>query len=352
MTSVQPTAASPFARHWVSLLIGAIISIAALVLVFRQVDFDSFWQHIRQADTYTILAMILVYLSTLFARTRRWQTLAREPISFWPAFHLINISYLLNAVLPLRLGDLSRILLMSRQPGQTAASGLSALTVERLLDLSFALLCLGIGLFFLPEGAALPAETSSTVGLMIIVTISGILLLLVLRRTHPLLLRLVHLITSFFPASLAQRLNAFIEDTFRSLQVAMQWQRLLYVLLWSTLLWAGYTGYFQLGLYAFTRQQAPLEIGLLTLGIVALGVAAPSLPGAIGVFQAAAVLALRINDYDTSVATSYAWSIWAIETAIIIGVGIVSLWAIGMSFRRLTNEVSRSLDQGLETVTE
>jgi hypothetical protein len=322
------------------MLIGALVSGGALALVFSQVNLGEFAAHLRQADGRFIVGMMLVYLMVIVLRAVRWQALVSEPMQFGQASRIINVSYLLNTVLPLRVGEIARVWLMGRTSKQSAASGLSALTLERLLDLSFALLCVGLGLILLPLSSSLSAETTSTLGLMLIVTVIGIVAVIALSRTHRPIMRVLHLMVRPLPTGLAARLTAFADDLLSSLQTSVKPGRLLKSALWSLLLWAGYVSYYQLGLAGFMPTTPSLGVGLLVVGFIALGGAAPSLPGAVGIFQAAAVLALTLNHYDASLATSYAWGVWVPQTVMVIFAGAVSAWGMGLSLTHLTRSIS------------
>lgn len=331
-------------KNMVLVGVGALVSLGAIGFLFSQVDINEVIENIRQAETAYILILLPLYLLCMYLRSVRWQHLLQAHLPFWRAFHITNIGYFFNAVLPLRLGEVVRILLMSREPNQSAGAGLSALTLERLLDLAFALMCIGIGLVLIPDSAALPAETTSTLGVLIVMTIIGGLGVVFLPRTHPLILRLLKWLSRPLPASLAQRGLKFAEDTLNGLRIIATPRRLLNTLSLSAILWATYYAFFYIGLFAFLDDTPAPGVGLLVTGFIALGIAAPSLPGAIGVFQAAAVLALTTAGYSTAIATSYSWTLWVIEIGAIVLGGIWGLSAMGLSLGGLTRQVRQGVE--------
>lgn len=332
-------------RKWFSVLLGAVISLAALGLVLTQVNLRTFVGHLHKADLRWLIGMTLFYVVVMVLRACRWQRLLNDSIPLERAFHILNISYLFNAILPLRLGEVARIILVGREPRQNAATALSALTLERLLDMLFALLCVGAGLILLPENSALPAHTSSTLGVVLLITLIGAIALASLKRTHALLLRLWRWMLLPVPAKWANQLATFAEDALNSLQGMAEPRRFARSLFWSGILWLGYLLYYQMGLYAFMPGSPSPGVALLVVGFISLGAAVPSLPGAIGIFQAAAILALTLNHYDASIAVSYAWGVWVPQTVLIIGIGALSLWATGLSFHHLTDDIHAKIDQ-------
>lgn len=329
-------------RKLAPLLLGAVISIGAVIILFSQVNFKEVIDNIRRANALYLVLLALMYPVSMYIRSVRWQHFLQAHLPFWRSFHITNIGYFFNAVLPFRLGEFARILLMSREPQHSAGAGLSALTLERLLDLSFALLCVGLGLVLLPENATLPAETTSTLGILIVITIIGGLVVIFLPRTHPLILRILHTVSRPLPDAWARRGIRFVEDTLKGLQIIATPRRLLNTLILTAITWSTYFAFFHIGLFAFLEKSPSLGVGFLVTGFIALGIAAPSLPGAIGVFQAAAVLALTTAGYDTTIATSYSWTLWVIEIGAIVLGGLWGLSAMGLSLNRLTRDVTAS----------
>ncbi|HLA42020.1 MAG TPA: lysylphosphatidylglycerol synthase transmembrane domain-containing protein, partial [Aggregatilineales bacterium] len=263
---------------------------------------------------------------------------------YWRGFHIINVGYFLNAVLPFRIGEFARILLVSREPEQNIGVGLSAVTVERLFDLMMALLCVGLGLALVPESKTLPQDAREGLGFFIVITVMGGLVLLALPRSHPILMHIARLVTRPLPGSIGGLLVGFAEDTLNSLRAISDLRILLEMLVWSLVTWCSYVGFFYIGLFSFF-DSVNIGVGFLVTGFVAVGIAAPSLPGAIGIFQAAAVLALSTAGYDTAAATGYAWTLWIVQTVAILAGGVVGLWAMSLSFTGLTQDVRENIEK-------
>ena len=329
---------------WIAILISTLISVGTIVLLFQEVNFDEFTQQLRDADYRYILALLLAYPPAMTIRALRWQELLKSNIEYWRGFHIINLGFLFNTVLPFRIGEFTRILLVSREPKLNMGAGLSAVTVERLFDLMMALLAIGMGLVLLPEEASLPENTTSTMGILAIFTFIGMFVVIFLPRSHTLLLSVADFCLQPLPETLREKLLGFATDTLHNLESIAEPKRLIKVLGYSILTWIAYFAFFQVGLYSFFEVAPPLGVGMLVLGFVAIGIAVPSLPGAIGVFQAAAVLALSTAGYETEVATGYAWVLWITQTIVIILGGVIGLWAMSLTFGDVTNDVRANMD--------
>jgi glycosyltransferase 2 family protein len=321
-----------------AIAVSAAASLLALYLMFRGIDFDEFSQQIKDARLEYVVAVVLVYPLGMLLRVVRWPLLLEKPLPFWRSFHIINIAYLFNAVLPFRLGEVVRILLNTREPEQTAGASISAATIERLFDLMMALICVGLGLAVVETEESLPSSVTTTITTFIAFTVIGMVVLLFLPRSHPLILGIARTVLSIVPERLSKPLLTFLEDTLRTLRVVATPRRMALVFASSIVTWLAYVLYFYVGLFAFFND-VPVGVAFLIVGFVAVGAAAPSLPGAIGVFQAAAVLALRTAGYDTEAATGYAWVVWFSQTIPVILFGILGLSALSLSFGRLTQDV-------------
>src|SRR4030042_4445849 len=112
-------------NNWKRLLPGLIVSLAALVVVFSLLDLRKFWQALLQADLRFLLAGALVSLLWLFIRGFVWRTLLQDKASYRDSFFTINEGYLLNNILPFRLGEIARAFLMARKAALGFLSGVS-----------------------------------------------------------------------------------------------------------------------------------------------------------------------------------------------------------------------------------
>jgi hypothetical protein len=303
------------------------------------VDIGEMLTQIGQADPRYLALMMTLYPLGMLMRAFRWGFLLEAPLGFWRGWHIVNIAYLFNTVLPFRLGEVTRILLMRREPGHSAGGAISATTLERLFDLMLALGCVGLGLILLPEEAALPRSTTQSFGVLIGLVMAGLAVVLFAPPLHPTLLRLWAVITGRLPYG--DKLYGLAEDTLANLRALADPKRLITLLGLSLATWACYISFFYIGLGGFFPTLPPLGVGILVTGITALGIAAPSLPGAIGVFQAAAVLALTAAGYDTTSATSYAWTLWLGQTVWLLAGGVMGLWGMSLSFGQLSHEVQQ-----------
>lgn len=311
--------------RWRSIILSLVTSLVAIIFVFQRVNIDQFFNQLVHVNPMIVAMLGFIYLAVILLRAWRWHTLVDNELSIKQAAVVVNISYFFNTIWPFRVGEIARIEITRRYTRHNFGDGLALLFIERLFDLCLAVTFALIGLVWLqePEQIFTYLPIKPLIAMIFLVGFASIVVskqsmntqgfrarLQDSRRWHP------------FIDKIWQQFQRFI-DSFNSIREA---KRLKSTLLFSIILWALYLVYYQVGLHTIGISDFPLGMGLLVVGFAALGIAAPSLPGAIGIFHAAVVLALSLHGHDATLATSYAWLVWVPQTIVIIVSGMLSIW--------------------------
>src|SRR3990172_3810798 len=136
-------------KRWPSLVLGLAVSIAALAYLFRR-DLGGVRDELLGARYWAVIPCLALSVAGLWLRSVRWRVLLNERLSPNDSFHILNISYFINGVLPLRVGELARAALAARaDPPVRVLTSLSTILVERLID---TLAVFGLALALLPVG--------------------------------------------------------------------------------------------------------------------------------------------------------------------------------------------------------
>ena len=322
------------------MLPGLIVSLAALVVVFSLLDLRKFWQALLQADLRFLLAGALVSLLWLFIRGFVWRTLLQDKASYRDSFFTINEGYLLNNILPFRLGEIARAFLMARKARLDFWQVVPSILIERALDLSFAV---GLFLCTLPfvVGISWAKQAAMGIGIVVLLGLGAIYLLARNRVFVSGWLDRVGQRHGVVKKLAGRRVNAF----FDGLAIITDGRLFLKALGWESLNWiAGILQYY-LFLWAFFPQPELLW-ALFALGVGALGIAAPSSPGAIGVFEAVLVGALVVFGLDASPATAYALSMHVISYLFTGLIGGYGLYKDGESLSSLYTRLGKMKSEG------
>lgn len=132
----------------VSIGLPLVITAVAAWLVLRQINFQDLSNAFKQVSVFSLLLIALLYtLGSVFRAVACWIILGGK-VSFMSTFWGMNLGYLLNSIMPLRLGEFGRAAFVSEnQKGKIGFFEVFASVIaERLLDLlvgfSFLIFCL------------------------------------------------------------------------------------------------------------------------------------------------------------------------------------------------------------------
>ncbi len=312
---------------WLRALPGVLVSMASLALLIGNVD----WERLRvalQAANYWLLlpATLSVVLAVAF-RVVRWRLLLKPvaPVAPTSLLYSMTIGYLVNTVLPGRLGELARVYVLARLARLSPLSVLSTVAVDRILDVVVLALLLSAAI----PMADLPEWVSQS-GL--IVGLGGVgLLALCLVLAYPagqsIALRLVDAAPAFPGKPAVQSWSGSLIAGMEGLRGPVSQARIVAV---SLLIWACSVSLMYFTQLAFGIQ-APIWAAILVVALTNLGMVVPSSTGYIGVFHYLAVLALEAFGVEKEVALGFAMVAHVISFLPVTAVGAFSLWRCGLS---------------------
>lgn len=315
------------ARRWI---LGIAISCAALVIAFWGARPERIAAILSQANYGFIIPVALAAILGLIAKSRSWQILLGNRITLRRSFEVINEGYLLNNILPFRLGELGRVLIVSQDTQLGAGSVFATIVLERLLDtmISFT------GLLFALPFIIRPSWTNELViivaGVLFLVCL--ILGLFIIKRR-----RMIALL-GMLPGKGLWGLENTADDFLFSLDQLLRSGRVAQALIWSLIAWIMVWIQFGLALYVF-GESGSLVVSLFVCGVIAFGVALPSSPGAIGVYELSAIAGLLVFGYSREMALSMAVMMHLLQLILTSGFGA---WALAREGRTILDLASKA----------
>ena len=199
----------PQAPAWVRMLPGFLVTAIAVIALAFFVDLEEFRANLAKLDYSVLPLTILLFVGTVSARAMAWRTSLKEKASFKDAFFVLNQGYLLNNILPFRLGEIGRAVLLAGRIGKSFWQVLSSIVVERVFDLAFAAGLL-LGTLPLVIGAEWARSGGVVAGAFVLVGF-GVLFLMASRPQ--LVERIIHDLSRPWPGLqkvLAAQLNNFL----------------------------------------------------------------------------------------------------------------------------------------------
>lgn len=319
--------------------LGVVVSAGFLGFAVRKVDWAEAGAALASAQYLYVLPMLAVSIWSLYIRAQRWRVLLR-PLGN-PAMRTLvaatNIGFMANMVLPLRMGEVIRPVLLSRKEREPLGGVLATILLERIFDLFTILLLFGV--------SAATVSVSGTVrqwgyGLLGFALTVGAGVAFV-RWQEKLALRLLGWALQPLPSRVAESIDQFFRGFIRALEVLDSPLTFLQVLGWSLYLWLMISGSYAFGILAFGLD-VPLVVGsVAVMAVIAVAVAAPSAPGFIGTFQLGCTLGLAIFHVSESQAIAYSIVLHVTQFVGTVAAGLYSLTREGMSLGQL-DKVSES----------
>jgi len=260
-----------------------LITVFALYIAFRDVEWETFFAHARSANvTWLALAFALTGVSYLM-RSRRWQHFFPEPVlTYKKSATALILGFFMNNILPARTGELVRAHLGSRLSGKTRTLVLATIASERLADgltISAIFLIFTIGL----GDTQLSRNLYLVVGLFALVAVGVMSLLLIKDRIFSLANNISTRFNNKASRYTADRFQIFIEG----LRPLFSVRRFPMLILWSILIWGiELTVYY----YVTVAFNYPLPLSYCALFLVAVNFSSliPAAPGGFGVIEAIA----------------------------------------------------------------
>ena len=316
------------------------VSFALLGWALRDVEFEAFLHHLRNARPWPIIIAVAIATTLFPLRVFRWRLLLKRPdggnLPWLTMWHPIAMGFMANNVLPFRIGEVVRIVSVSRLGNVRLGASLSSVVVERIFD--------GLALVFLMTVALFTAGIPDDVrlggvSLTQAATIAGVAAGAALVAAITVVVfpqpaeRLIQLVVP--SPKWSAKLVGILEDLRHGMAALRSPVRVLGVALWSIGLWLlnGLSFY-----VAFLAFDIPVDFAgaLLMQGVLSIGISVPSAPGYVGVFEAAIKLVL-VTLYGVSVDVALAYAL-TYHLTTFIPITLLGLWSVartGLRFKGL-----------------
>jgi uncharacterized protein (TIRG00374 family) len=311
------------------LLLGVIISVILLWLAFQDVELADITITINDLQWGAVILALMLSIASTFARAARWRLLlepeSRE-VNFLHLTSVLFFSQMLNLLIPLRIGEFARILLVR---SSNKALTLGSIVIEKFLDL----LTLVAFLLVLPLSLSLPEWFRESSQSLILITLVVLLIIALLFLFKERLLNLLRKLIRGLPLGMSNKLEEAFSYGLSSLDIFREPWLSLRLLTWSFLIWGmgfmvNYVLFRALGL------DLPVAAGLFLLLVLQVGISIPNIPGKLGVFQYATILALSVFQVEKEIALTYSLILYIIGFGPHLILGTWFGWRFWLRYRR------------------
>ncbi len=193
----------------------------------------------------------------------------------------LMIGFMGNNLLPAHLGELIRIFVLGREFSLPKAAVFSSVVLERVFDTAVILLFLVLSLFLVEE---LPSWVSTTIFFVSVFAGLAILFLAVYLFWTQRLIHATRRIFAFLPERFGRKLTETMEAGVLGLASMQSGGLVFWIVVTSVLQWVLMAGMVYVSLWSFGLH-LPLFASVVIIGVSALGVSIPSVPGFFGIIQ-------------------------------------------------------------------
>ena len=348
----------------ISLVVGVLLSSVTLYLAFRNVPFSDLTAYLKAINYVWILPAAFLIVLGFILRALRWRIIlsTTTKISFRQSYHPVMIGFMLNCILPGRMGEAARPLILKRRQAVPFTTGIATVAAERLLDAAFMIGFLALALATIPMDSSLNVtfgthqlskETLETLGAhtmkLCIVLLAGIIVV-AFEKSRTILKqisdRLPDTFLFFCPDSFREkfrrsvppRINRLLDHAGDGLSlIKYPWKMVtcigITLLIWFLTALSYYIMSFgcpgvDLSLYEFS----------IVMVIVCFFIALPSAPGFWGVWEVAGVFALSLFGISSQTAAGFTLANHAVQMFPVILMGFLSAGALSINVWKISHD--------------
>jgi uncharacterized membrane protein YbhN (UPF0104 family) len=347
---------SPAHRVWPRAALGYALAFVCLVWVFHDFDFHGLVRRIVAMNLYWVAAAILCDVLSYVCQGARWRLLLRPlgRVSVLRSAQAIYAGLFVNEVLPMKLGEVVRILLVSRWMSVKLGSVAASVLVERVCDGVWLAAGVILATLLVPLPPKL-VEAGDAFGIIILITLVLLTLLAVCgHRLSPHFSAHAEIGFNEGPGPdttvkggssrgftlkgwLFEALSALVRRLSFDLRVIGRARGALLAFALSPVMLLLQALSFWMVMRAYGLR-LPFTTGVLVFLVVHLGSALPNAPANIGTYQFFTVLGLTLFGVDKTTAAGFSLVVFALLTVPLWAIGF---WAMGRSGLTLLEVRSR-----------
>ncbi|HWQ46022.1 MAG TPA: lysylphosphatidylglycerol synthase transmembrane domain-containing protein [Longilinea sp.] len=317
---------------------GIIISALAIYAVTRISDWDQLMAAFQRVHPIDIAVYFIIFIISMIPRALAWWLALESKPKPIQVFFAVNEGYLFNNLFPLRIGEFARAFLLSGVTGMSPVRIFSSIFIERAYDLALA-----AGLLLGTIPIAFGIAWAKPVAIVVLVgVVGGLTVLYLMARNHAKVIKwMTGWMTGkkFLEQKVLPQMDALLTGwSVLTKPVLFVLSFLLMVLSWALSLVCDY--YIMRVFIGSVEWWWPLFV----VGILALGVALPAVPSAVGVYEGSIVAAMAVLGVDSSVALAYGVFVHFMHFCINNVLGLAGLVKDGQSIRSIFDRIKNSTD--------
>jgi len=360
-----------------SLIGGIIISVAALYFAFRNVPLAELFSYLVSINYLWAFPAVGITFLSFMLRAWRWRIIleSTSKISIWRAYNPMMIGFMINCVLPGRLGEVARPVILQKEEKIPFTTGLATVVAERVFDICILLLLfmLTVGMLQIDPDQSiifgsynLNLDTLQTVfdtllklGTLLIVGIALFsiakfrkIIYSVVRYTPELLFFAGEKFKSSVRKKICEPIINILKNIAEGFSLIRYPKKILSCAVLSVLIW----GLAAFSYYLFSLGSPGINLTYLEMTtvmvIVCFFISLPSVPGWWGLWEAGGIFALSLFGTTAKEAAGFTLANHALQVFPIIIAGFVSAMLLSVNIRKLSYQGKKFQKQPTTVNTE
>ncbi|WP_247869516.1 lysylphosphatidylglycerol synthase transmembrane domain-containing protein [Herbaspirillum sp. ST 5-3] len=298
-------------KKTIRLALGMLLAGLFVWLVFRQISLEEVKKAFKNANLFLVMAALGAFFVGYSCRIARWRLMLEQdnPRLRWSdCAGPLMASVAANNILPFRAGDLLRAFGFNQRLNISAATSVTTLFVERLLDLLMVATLLGAVV------TCFGMDSSRFIGVGGVALLAGaaVILFVLLFPTFFVspAMAMAKVMVRIAPNA-GHKIFDQVNKAFAALQYMAGGATMAKLVLWSLLAWIAEGGVFWFAALALPAVLSPIA-AWLALPVGTLATVIPSTPGYVGTFDFFTVSAMTALGNSVAAATGYALLVHAL----------------------------------------
>jgi hypothetical protein len=299
-----------------------LVTLGFTYVALHGIDLSKAWHGLRTSDYWWLAPALLAFALGNVARALRWRSLfapgRRPPLAV--TLNAMMLGYLYNNILPARAGEAARIVVLTQRSDAPPVEITGTVLLERLYDIVAILIVFLVAEPWLASVSWFGA--AAIVAGVLAVVIATIVSVLVIYGDRPLRL-LLRPLRRLAPVT-EEHVERAVAELAHGLSGLHNRRVAAEALLWTLLAWVMSILCAYLVMLAF-HLHVPFWAAVLVVVAVGLSMILPAAPASIGVFEGAALIALKAYGLGRSTALPYALVLHLVNFVpfVLVGAGLL-----------------------------
>ncbi len=323
---------------------GLALAAAGMAIFFQKVDVHKLGRELLSLNPMTVVLTAVLGIMTLAFRAWRWKIMLpdQEKASKNGLFPIVTIAFMINNILPARLGEAARVVLLWKKNGFSPALSIGSIVLERFFDTLAFISCFFIPVFLLDSmkttaGGAIGGKnlTLHAFALMFASIFFFACLAVFLYAQYPAWSRgAARRLLGFIPPPLRDKVKKIGSEVISNLDWVFSLKKVALMVMHTYCIMLCYAI-----TIAILARDAGFSLlhGLFAQAFAAMGAAIPLAPGYVGTLHAVLLQGLLLCGLPREKAIVTAILYHAIPFCSVTALGLFYFFRMRVSFKELSN---------------